>query len=91
MRSGTLLLLAFAVLALACGGSSSETPWPREPEGPALDPAGESAPASTPIDETELPADEGAPEDREGAPGEPPAPRVPPAPPAPPAPPGARR
>lgn len=34
-----------AVLAFggaACGGSSSETPWPVEPKGAALGPAGES-------------------------------------------------
>lgn len=27
----------------SCGGSSSETPWPVEPQGAALDPAGESS------------------------------------------------
>lgn len=31
-------------LALGCGGSSSETPWPAEPEGKLLGPAGELAP-----------------------------------------------
>ena len=34
-----LLLLAAAV---SCGGSSSETPWPVEPEAAQLGPAGES-------------------------------------------------
>ena len=37
--------LVGAALA-ACGGSSSETPWPAEPENAALGPAGESGPAS---------------------------------------------
>lgn len=54
MRPGTLLsslLIAIALSsALGCGGSSSETPWPREPEGPDLGPAGESAPASAPVE-----------------------------------------
>lgn len=35
--------LALSVFgASACGGSSSETPWPVEPKGAALGPAGES-------------------------------------------------
>ncbi|HVK63367.1 MAG TPA: hypothetical protein VM694_02775 [Polyangium sp.] len=43
MRSRFLLVLC--VLSLfGCGGSSSETPWPAEPEGPALGPAGETSP-----------------------------------------------
>ena len=45
-----------AVLA-ACGGSSSETPWPAEPENAALGPAGESGPA---IEADKIP-DAGAP------------------------------
>lgn len=69
MRPG-ILLLPLAVFALSCGGSSSETPWPAEPEGPALGPAGEGAPSDAPTDEAEPPADEGAPEDR-GPSGEP--------------------
>ncbi|WP_433931918.1 hypothetical protein AB3662_46095 [Sorangium cellulosum] len=44
MRPGTLLL-PLSLLLGACGGSSSETPWPAEPEAPALGPADEAAPA----------------------------------------------
>ncbi|WP_437733832.1 hypothetical protein [Sorangium sp. So ce1335] len=44
MRPGTLLL-PFSLLLGACGGSSSETPWPAEPESPALGPADEASPA----------------------------------------------
>jgi hypothetical protein len=47
-----LFMLAAAAL-LGCGGSSSETPWPVEPEGATPGPAGES----TERDETELPSD----------------------------------
>jgi hypothetical protein len=39
---GCLLGVALA----ACGGSSSETPWPAEPENAALGPAGESGPST---------------------------------------------
>jgi hypothetical protein len=31
---------------VACGGSSSETPWPAEPSNAALGPAGEAAPGA---------------------------------------------
>ncbi|MGK3998347.1 hypothetical protein [Sorangium sp. So ce1024] len=44
MRRGTLLL-PFSLLLGACGGSSSETPWPAEPQGPVLGPADEASPA----------------------------------------------
>ncbi|XXX76568.1 hypothetical protein WMF30_53860 [Sorangium sp. So ce134] len=59
MRPGTLLL-PFALLLGACGGSSSETPWPAEPQGPALGPTDEAAPE--PIDANAIPegADEGS-------------------------------
>ncbi len=43
-----LLILCGCLLGAAlaaCGGSSSETPWPAEPENAALGPAGESSPA----------------------------------------------
>lgn len=40
MRPGILLLL-FTLLLGACGGSSSETPWPAEPKTPAPGPADE--------------------------------------------------
>ncbi|MDC0679419.1 MULTISPECIES: hypothetical protein [Sorangium] len=43
MRSGTLLV-PFILLLGACGGSSSETPWPAEPRGPALGPTDEASP-----------------------------------------------
>ena len=51
-------LLALMALAIACGGSSSETPWPVEPLHPVLDPAGESAAAPAIFDSR---ADAGAP------------------------------
>lgn len=35
-------LVALAFVALGCGGSASETPWPAEPEGKLLGPAGET-------------------------------------------------
>lgn len=50
---GCLLGAALA----ACGGSSSETPWPAEPENAALGPAGESGSAI----EADKFADAGAP------------------------------
>ncbi len=52
MRALIVLLPAALV---ACGGSSSETPWPVEPYGPALGPSGESAPASSVDNEAEPP------------------------------------
>jgi hypothetical protein len=36
--------VTLALVALGCGGSASETPWPAEPEGKLLGPAGETAP-----------------------------------------------
>ena len=47
MRSRYLIVtLAFCVsvafVAFGCGGSASETPWPAEPEGKLLGPAGET-------------------------------------------------
>ena len=48
-----LALLVFA----ACGGSSSETPWPAEPEGRSLGPA-ESAPLDGVTDTPDAPAGE---------------------------------
>jgi hypothetical protein len=41
-----LLLAALVSLLIACGGSSSETPWPVEPYNTGLGPAGETAPAA---------------------------------------------
>jgi hypothetical protein len=37
-----LLLVTLALAAFGCGGSASETPWPAEPEGKLLGPAGET-------------------------------------------------
>lgn len=34
--------VALAFLALGCASSASETPWPAEPEGKLLGPAGET-------------------------------------------------
>lgn len=42
MRSRTTIV-ALALFAFSCGGSASETPWPAEPEGKLLGPAGETA------------------------------------------------
>ena len=48
MRSRHLLvalaLVTFGAFGTSsCGGSASETPWPAEPEGKLLGPAGETA------------------------------------------------
>lgn len=40
--------LLSAVLLAACGGSSSETPWPVEPIDVDLSPRGEASPAHQP-------------------------------------------
>ena len=46
MRRVLILCACLLGAALAaCGGSSSETPWPAEPENAALGPAGESGAA----------------------------------------------
>ena len=50
------LCLTLVLLALVgCGGSSSESPWPREPENLDGDPSGENAPTNNVIDVTKLP------------------------------------
>lgn len=56
IRTGCGLLFA-ALLAASCGGSSSETPWPVEPETTTLGPAGESGPGA--FHERAEPADAG--------------------------------
>ncbi|MEP7125023.1 MAG: hypothetical protein ABJE95_29100 [Byssovorax sp.] len=48
-RALILCVCLFGAALAACGGSSSETPWPAEPENAALGPAGESG-ASTALD-----------------------------------------
>ncbi len=60
-----LLILAGCLLGAAlaaCGGSSSETPWPAEPENAALGPAGESKASVA----GEVITDAGAPPPRDG-------------------------
>lgn len=54
--ASTVALLACA----ACGGSSSETPWPVEPDNVDLGPVGESRAEET---GTATPKDPGAPKD----------------------------
>ena len=52
MGCGLILAgLAFA----ACGGSSSETPWPIEPETQPLGPAGELGPGAAVDDRADQP------------------------------------
>ena len=46
MHHRTLFVLLFAA-AMGCGGSSSETPFPAEPEGQTLGPAGETSPTGS--------------------------------------------
>jgi len=41
MVAMTAITLATGVIAAACGGSSTESPWPVEPETPILGPQGE--------------------------------------------------
>jgi hypothetical protein len=48
-----VLLTALAAGLLACGGSSSESPWPVEPQGAALGPAGEASEGAG-ADDTEV-------------------------------------
>jgi hypothetical protein len=47
----SVLLAALAVLAIACGGSSSETPWPIEPPPSVMAPPSELAPTPIVIDD----------------------------------------
>jgi hypothetical protein len=64
MRRALILVGCLLGTALAaCGGSSSETPWPAEPENTALGPAGESATSATSTTRVagEVIADGGAP------------------------------
>jgi hypothetical protein len=43
MRALLLAPLAALLILVACGGSSSETPWPVEPESTQYAPPGENA------------------------------------------------
>jgi hypothetical protein len=47
----SVLLAALAVLAIACGGSASETPWPIEPPPSVMAPPSELAPTPLVIDD----------------------------------------
>lgn len=58
--TGSGLLIAGLFVA-SCGGSSSETPWPVEPEATVQGPAGEASPAGAALDERAEPADAGPP------------------------------
>jgi hypothetical protein len=49
-RALILCVCLFGAALVACGGSSSETPWPAEPENAVLGPAGESS--ATPVIDT---------------------------------------
>ncbi|AKT36243.1 hypothetical protein [Chondromyces crocatus] len=49
MRSGILLVGLLALSGLGCGGSASETPWPRVPDDAEIGPEGEETP-DRPID-----------------------------------------
>lgn len=53
MRGGILISLVASIALGGCGGSGSETPWPREPSGPALGPSGENAPPPSVVNEAE--------------------------------------
>jgi hypothetical protein len=75
MSSRLLAVLTATAIAAAsaCGGSSSETPWPVEPEGTAPGPEGESGerrtgePGADVTDEAEVPEAE-KPNDKGSAP-----------------------
>lgn len=53
-------LLIAGLFVASCGGSSSETPWPVEPEATVQGPAGEASPGSA-IDDRAEPSDAGPP------------------------------
>jgi len=48
-----VMAAAAAVGLLACGGTSSETPWPVEPESRPLGPSGETAPPAAEVPSAE--------------------------------------
>ncbi len=53
-----ITMLAFSLsLWAGCGGSSSETPWPKEPPGRHVGPAGEALPGGNVVDVKALPVD----------------------------------
>jgi hypothetical protein len=51
-------LLVVALATASCGGSSSETPWPVEPDTPAPGPLGESRRGAA-VDDHREPVDAG--------------------------------
>lgn len=58
MRPLHLVLSSSLLLLPACGGSSSETPWPAEPQGPALGPDDEASPPGATVT-PQVPVNEG--------------------------------
>jgi hypothetical protein len=67
MRPRPLFFVAMLLAVAACGGSSSETPWPAEPQGPALGPTEEGPKPTSPNDPPEAPQDDESPPERPGA------------------------
>jgi hypothetical protein len=64
------LLVAAVLGASACGGTSSETPWPVEPDEALVGPPGEApgpAPAAAPPNEAPEETDAGAPRQKKAA------------------------
>lgn len=55
MRTAFGFCLASLGLLVACGGSSSETPWPVEPSDLEAGPAGEARPQNNVVDTRKLP------------------------------------
>lgn len=55
MRGGILFSFVASIALGGCGGSGSETPWPREPSGPALGPSGENKTAPSVVNEAASP------------------------------------
>ena len=59
MRAALCLSFALAVMpGMACGGTSSETPWPVEPDDQPLGPAAESNAQPAVVDPGPAPEDE---------------------------------
>jgi hypothetical protein len=58
MGLGFLVVTGGVLLSTACGGSSSETPWPVEPLDLEPGPAGEELKRGNTVDVSELPVDE---------------------------------
>jgi len=54
-RASRLAAFILALSAIACGGSSSESPWPIEPIDTEPGPAGEQRPTGNVVDTKKLP------------------------------------